>query len=504
MWPRACQRFVPAVLVALGCMGNECVQATQTNSTTSYLSLSDCIRMALKHNLDIQIVRYDVEVSRDYLRGAYGAYEPVLDVSGSHSFSASPGGVDAQNRPFLGTTSDSDYYQANIGTLLPTGLQLSLRSDLGNTTGAGPSGTFANGFGAASIQMRQPLLRNFWIDSSRMTIQVSKKELAISELALRQQIMNTVNDTTLAYYDLVLAKERIKIQQEALDLAEHLVNESKSRVNLGVLARQDEKQTESQLLARQSDLLGAQGALTIQEYAMKALVTDDVKAWNENQIEPTSSLAADARTFSVAQSWTAGLAKRPDLLQAKADLERQGIVIKFLKNQIFPELDLTGDYGQAGSGVGYNDALDGIRTGTSPFFSFGAELRIPLAGNRNASANYQASKATLKQSVLRFKQLENSVMVQIGTAVQTAETRLAQVDKTRQSREFAETALEAEQKKLQSGKSSEFVVVQLQKDLTSARLAEAQALIDYNKALTGLALREGTIMEQSSLELEVK
>jgi outer membrane protein len=501
---RACKQFVPALIVTLSCAGNGVLRAGETNSTPVRLSLQDCVGLALKHNLDIKIARCDVEVSRDNVSGAYGAYEPVLDVSGSHSFSASPGGVDAENRPFPGTTSDSDFYQANIGALLPSGLQLGLRSDVGKTTGTSPSGPFANTAGSASIQMRQPLLKNFWIDSSRLTIRVSKQQLTISELALRQQIMDTVSDTILAYDDLVLAKERIKIQQEALDLAERLVNESKDRVSLGVLARQDEKQAESQLLARQSDLLGAQGALTIQEYTVKALITDDLKQWEESPIEPTSALGAEAKTFSLAGSWTKGLAKRPDILQAKVDLERQGIVLKFLKNQIFPELDLTGSYGQAGSGVGYDDALGGIRRGTSPFFSFGAELRIPLAGNRTASANYRAGKAVLEESVLRFKQLERDVMVQIGTAVQTAQTRLAQVDKTKQSREFAETALEAEQKKLQSGKSSEFVVVQLQKDLTSARLAEAQALIDYNKALASLALREGTIMEQSHLNLEIK
>jgi len=500
---RVCKQLVPALVVTLGCMGNGVLRAVETNATPLRLSLQDCVGLALKHNLEIKIARCDVEVSRDNLSGAYGVYEPALDISGSHSFSASPGGVDAENRPFPGTTADFDYYQANIGALLPSGLQLSLRSDVGRTTGSSPSGAFANGAGAASIQMRQPLLKNFWIDSSRMTIRVSKQQLTISELALRQQIMDTVSDTILAYDDLVLARERIKIQQEALDLAERLVNESKSRVNLGALARQDEKQAESQLLARQSDLLGAQGALTIQEYTVKVLVGDDLKKW-ENPIEPTSSLSAEAKTFSLAGSWTSGLAKRPDILQAKVDLERQGIVLKFLKNQIFPELDLTGSYGQAGSGVGYHDALDGIRSGTSPFFNFGAELRIPLAGNRTASANYKAGKAVLEESVLRFKQLERDVMVQIGTAVQTAQTRLAQVDKTKQSREFAESALEAEQKKLQSGKSTEFVVVQLQKDLTSARLAEAQALVDYNKALTGLALREGTILEQNHLGLEIK
>src|SRR5437773_412590 len=86
----------------------------------------------------------------------------------------------------------------------------------------------------------QPLLKNFWIDNTRLTIQASKKQLKMSELALRQKIMNVVTTVEQAYYDLLLARERIKVQQQALDLAERLVKESKRRVDVGTMARLDE------------------------------------------------------------------------------------------------------------------------------------------------------------------------------------------------------------------------------------------------------------------------
>src|SRR5436190_921192 len=107
MLPHACKQLVPTLIVILSCVGGDWLRAEPTNSTPLSLSLQDCIAMALKHNLDIKIARYDVDVSRVNLNGAYGAYEPVLDISGSHSFSTSPGGVDSENRPFPGTTSDS-------------------------------------------------------------------------------------------------------------------------------------------------------------------------------------------------------------------------------------------------------------------------------------------------------------------------------------------------------------------------------------------------------------
>ncbi|HQN79855.1 MAG TPA: hypothetical protein PLB64_02245, partial [Kiritimatiellia bacterium] len=59
----------------------------------------------------------------------------------------------------------------------------------------------------------------------------------------------------------------------------------------------------------------------------------------------------------------------------------------------------------------------------------------------------------------------------------------------------------AEQQKLARGKSTSFVVLQLQRDLTSARNTEIQALADYNRQLAALALAEGAVLERLGVEL---
>ena len=76
------------------------------------------------------------------------------------------------------------------------------------------------------------------------------------------------------------------------------------------------------------------------------------------RIEPTKSLSVITSAFDLHQSWGRGLAQRPDLLQMKVNLERQGVVLKYLRNQLFPQLDLVGSYGQVGSDRGYSGAVD--------------------------------------------------------------------------------------------------------------------------------------------------
>ena len=56
----------------------------------------------------------------------------------------------------------------------------------------------------------------------------------------------------------------------------------------------------------------------------------------------------------------------------------------------------------------------------------------------------------------------------------------------------------------ENGKSTAFEVLQLQRDLTSARGSEIRALADYNKALAQLALDEGSTLERRAIDMDVK
>jgi outer membrane protein TolC len=457
--------------------------------------------MALAHNFDVKIARLNPEIQQHNLSATYGAYEPTSTFDAVRSFSAAPVALNNLGEPVTGPTSYGDTFTPGVTGILPTGLSYNLG---GNLAGLKETGMTESVNASTSLQLLQPLLRNAWIDNPRETIQVNKKLLKISKLAVTQQIITTLTSVELAYDNLIVAQEQVKVYQQAAQLAQRLVDESKLRVVAGSQARLDEEQAESQLSSSQADLIGSQGAFLTQEYTLMNLLSDKLSEWEEVQIKPTENLMVVSDSFDLHSSWGRGLSQRPDLLQARENLERQGIVLKYLRNQIYPELDLVGSYAFTGTGPGYNEALEGIQKANSPAWTFGAQLTLPLGGNHTARETYRSNKAQKEQLVLQLKQLEQNIMVQIAVSVEQAKTRFAQVDATRQSRLFAEAALEAEQKKLDNGRSTSFVVVQLQRDLTTARLAELAAVSQYNQALAQLALNEGTTLERDHLSLEFK
>ena len=478
------------------------------------LSLEECYKMALEHNLDVQIQRLNPEIAKYNISYAYAGYDPSLTMSGNHSFNLSSGTYYPDyNITSPGSSRDGNSFTTSVQGVLPTGLRYSLSGNsaeqYGLTGGTDPfthlptQNGFKTSSSSATINLTQPLLKNFWIDSTRMNIQISKKTLKGSELTLRNQIITTLSTVEQAYYDLVYAYQNVKVQEEALQLSRQLLKDNQYKVKVGVLAPLDEKQAQSQVASSEANLLTARQSLATQQNTLKNLIHDNFSSWNLVEITPTTPLTVVPQVFSVQDSWNKGLSGRPDLLEYRVELEKQDITLRYQRNQLWPQLDLIGSYGHSGVGDQFSDSLDSVRMGNAPGYSYGAQIVIPLS-NKAARMNYKVGKAQKKQMLLSLKKLEEGIMVQIDNAVKQAQTSLQLINATREARLFAEAALDAEQKKLENGKSTPFVVLSLQRDLTSARSAEIQAQAAYNKALSALAAAEGSSLERDKLSMTVK
>ena len=489
--------------VILLVLGAALAAGAQTNLQTQSMSLDDCVRQALEQNFDVRIERYNPQISRYDLSAAYGGYDPIFSISGQHDYSESGGNVSAS---IPGTKSDANSFSSSVGGLLPFGRTYNLFGNISETYGNARSNSFDGTSGRVGINLTQPLLKNFWIDGTRLNIRVAKNRLKYSEQGLRLRMIDVVTLVEQAYYDLIAARENVKVQQSALELAERLLAENKKRVEVGSMAPLDQKQAESQLASSRADLISAQRAVTAQENVLKSLLSEDYRKIHDIDIEPAEGLTAPVMIFNLQDSWSKGMTQRSDLQQAKLDLERQGIQLKYDRNQLFPELDLFGTYGHGANSadvVEFSDGFNQFRTGDRPFYTYGAQLSIPLSniGPRN---RYKATKLSAAQAVLVFKKLEQGVLIQIDDGIKQAQSNYERVDATRAAREYAEAALDAEQKKLASGKSTSFFVLQLQKDLTAARSAEIAALADYNKSLAALAQVEGTTLDRRGINVRVE
>lgn len=497
-------RFQTSVLILLMAWGAAPGVSAQTNAVRS-VSLRDAIQMAIEHNFDVQIQRVGPEIARFNLESAYAYYVPAFQASAFHRSSTSEGGVNPQTgQVFPATISSGETLSLGLTGASPWGMTYNIGSAAGFSPTlqhhSDPTDFFDGSLGAS---ISQPLLRGLTIDAERETILLSRKDLQISHAALANQLMQTISQVEQAYFDLSFARENIKVQEKALEFAEQHLSENRKRVEVGVLTPLDVKQAEAEVATDRASLLEAHQTYNTQQNTLKNLLTDNFSNWRTVEFVPQEPLLAVPERFDVMESWQRGLSGRPDLQQARLDLERRDIHLRFLRNQILPQLDLVGSAGYSGRDKTLGGVFEDELRARNPGYSVGAVFSVPLS-TRGPRNRYNATKAEKEQSILRYKQLEQSVMVQIDNAIKEAQTSLQRVEATRKAREFREADLDAEQKKLEAGKSTSFFVLQKQRDLTIARSEEIRALADYNKALSQLSFSQGATLEHYHISLNGK
>ena len=488
-----------------------CVVAAhgQTNKTQS-LTLEAAVQMALEHNLNLKVQRYVPLVDTYGLQADYGSfYEPAFSVTGRDTNANNPGSYFGQ-----ASRVDSQQYQFGIGApgggmaLTPWGLQYGLLSTLDksayqifNSNGL-PVASFPQDTTFAGITLDQPLLKNFWIDSSRAAILVAKKTIQYDQFGFTLAVMTNISATEQAYYELNYAFENVKVQEDAVKLALQLVEENQKKVQAGVLTDLDVAQSQSQLASSRAALLAARQLVIQDENLLKSLITEKYREVFDVELVPAEKLMALPETFDLNESWQTALAKRPDLLQAKVAVERLDVARRLEKNQLYPALDLTGSYGRTGLKGNVGDAYNDIPANSFPSYSYGAMLTVPL-GNTAARNNYRAAKASKEQAEAAYQLAEQNVLIQIQNTIEKARSDYEQTKATHDAWYYAQQALEAEEKKLEVGTSTSFIVLQLQSNLTAARSAEIRALADYNEDLSLLAEFEGTVLEKHHLTVKI-
>lgn len=516
------------ILVCCGVLGVIGANA-QTNNTRS-LTLQDVIQQAVEYNFDVQVSRFQPQIDQLSIGADYGAYDPAVFFKGFENFSATDNGFNTAAPANKGYT---EHFEGGLSGALPSGLTYDISSSVDRLDGSGPvrfrstNNVFTtNNLGVVStnttfrtnivtltsptryntfsgITLTQPLLRGFWwYSDAQIQIALDRKNLKIDELAFRDRLIQRITDTEKAYYELIFAYENIKVQQAAVELAERQVSENKRRVEVGAMAPLDEKQAESQAASSRADLIAAYGALETQQNVLKSLITDRYKDWHDTQIAPAQKLIAVPERFDLQESWRKGLTMRPDLLQSKVNLERLGITVKQRRNQLLPNAELFGNYGRSGVSSDFGAAWTDVRDERLPSYQVGGQIRIPLS-NRAARYGYKAIKAQVAQAETQYRSTEQTILIGIDNAIKTANTDYQRIQSSRAAREYAELALVAEQKKLDVGKSTSFEVLQLQKNLTSARSTEIRAIADYNKDLSEISRQEGGTLERFNLNVKI-
>ena len=202
-------------------------------------------------------------------------------------------------------------------------------------------------FSTASLGLTvtQPLLRGFGPSLNRRYIRIAANERRISSLLFRQQVILTVYGIVRLYTDFVALSEDVKVKEEAATLAAKLVEDVKAQVEEGTLAQVEMTRANAQVYATRQDLINSRGLLAEQEAILKNQLTRTGNADPDvasAHIIPTDTLTIPAQDEirPMQDLINEALANRPDLGQARLQIDNSRIGLAGSRNATLPEVDL--------------------------------------------------------------------------------------------------------------------------------------------------------------------
>ncbi len=557
-----------------------------------YLSLNDAIALALENNLDLAIARYNLPISdTDILRAKAGSalrgvstgivsgtpggnatssnLSTTASGTGTGGTTTAAGGAGTGSAgivastlgggpaipsfdPFVSGTLDLEQTTQPQTSPFAGVAKLNTHTGVGNfsynqgfATGASLSVGYNNNqqttnstFSALSPQLSsnfratlsQPLLQGFGWSLNRRNITIAKNDREITDVAFRAQVISTVVQIQNIYWDLVNAYENVKVQQDALALAEKTLSDNQKQVEIGTLAPIEVVRAQSQVAASQQQLIVAQTNLQYEQLLMK-------NAISRNLVDPTLASAPVIPTDTMIIPATEpvvpiedlindALSHRPELAQSRIALTNQEITNKALKNSLLPAVNLFAFYGASAVGGDQNAAATcGTSNnsafctppGTFPPRSFGGtfanlfdssapdkgigiSLTIPIR-NRTAQADQIRGQLEYQQNQMLLQQQQNGIRIDVRNAQYTLQQGRAQVDAATSAVALARESLDAEQKKYALGASTNTLVLSAQRDLTQAESNLVAAKSTYEKAKVNLDRAIGLTLTNMGIDI---
>src|ERR1700722_6530753 len=371
------------------------------------------------------------------------------------------------------------------------------------------------------LTVTQPLLRGFGPALNRRFIRIANNDRKITTLLFQQQLIATVYGVVRLYTDFVALYEDVKVKQENLNAAEKLFSDTKAQVDEGTLAPVELTRANAQVFSTRQDLINSRGVLQEQQAILKNLLTRSGNADPEVQtatIIPTDLLSIPEKEEirPIQDLFSEALANRPDLGAAGLQIENSQIGLRGSRNAVLPGGDLVGilqNNGLAGPlnplaptsdapfTGGYGSVLDQLFARKYPTYGIGVQMTLPIR-NRIAEADLARDELQLRQTQVRFRQLQNEARLEVEDALIAMRRARSSYEASVQARRFQQESLEAEQMKYEVGASTAFFVIQYESLLTQAKSTEVAAMSAYVKARAALERATGSILASHQISME--
>jgi outer membrane protein TolC len=513
------------------------------------LSLDDCVRMALEQST---IVRddasfgspsnpllsrpnqtasiYDSAIQNTgFLFGNRGVEAALSDFDALLTTNMTWGrSEDPQNStttvPF-GTNSlvsDTAAFSTRIEKPLANSGTVSVQHDWNYDSSNGTFRRFPSVYtGFMQAEYRQPLLAGFGTEFTRTAgpvnqslrgvsgvsqgVVISRINSDISLIDFEQSVTSMVRDVEQRYWDLYLMLRLYDSEIEAFkDMVRYFGQLQGRREGADTRA-----QARSRLYESESRIKGSLADVLDAEARLRRLVGLPL---NDGTFIFPADIPSEAKLLPKWESaLTTALAQRPELRRQKWEIRSLELQLKAARNLARPRFDFVSQYRVNALGdnlLGQNgpqaDAYESLTRGGDTTWNLGFQFSLPL-GLRLAMSQVRNYELRLRKARAALGEQEREIAFELQAAFLNMDRWYTLADGTTKRIDAAEEYLDLSERKLNLAqvKSPELLNLLLQAKIQQrdAQQAYLRSVVEYNKAITDVNFRRGTLLTTNSIRL---
>jgi outer membrane protein TolC len=542
-----------------------------------YLSLRDCIALALENNLDIAYFRYNFPTAEaDLLRTKAGASvggvntNIVQGTQGGFSSSGVGGGGASSGVTAAGAGGLVTNTLGNGAPVPSFDPSLFLQGFVDHTTltqinpiqsgvpilknntiefESGYSQAFSTGtnFTVSSFGFRQttnsifnvlspqittgfnftvnqPLLQGFGLATNQRYIHIAKKNLVITDLAFKAQVIATISQVENIYWDLVNAYQDAEIKEHSLAYANETLSDDQKQLELKNIPAMQVMKDESAVASSEGDLTVSKATLRLNELLIKNALTKtiDDPALAEMPVIPLDLMGApDPNAAQPIDQLIAEAEKnRPDVSEDQIAMQIAQNNLKTIKNELLPRLSLYGQFIGAGYGgqpnpvcalgtaecsttlpPGFPGAFEDTFNYSSPEYQVGFQLSVTLR-NRQAKADQFRAVLDYRQKELSYEQSKKSILLDVRNSAYALQQAQARVTAAQKARDLAQKTFDIAKQEQKLGAMSTYDTLTAEQALAVSESALVVAQDAFERAKVDIDRATGTTLDRMSVSLD--
>ena len=458
------------------------------------VTIENAILLALENNRSLRVERINPSIQQTFEEEERAVFDPEIS-GGLFGFRERSEERSRTTGEFSDVTSSETGADLGISQFFPTGTEVGFDLLTERTWSDAEKEVHAT---RAGLTVTQALLRGIGPEVNLANLRQARLDTLASQYELRGFAESLIARVEETCWDYILAERQIEIVTVSLELAEQQIRETEERIKIGTVAEIELAAAQAEIALRRVNLINARNALaTTRLRLLRLLNPPGPKLWDREIILQAKPTVTDVVLDEVESHVEVALRMRPDLNQARLEVQSGDLEIVKTKNGLLPVLDLFITLGKTGYADSFGDSVSDI-DGKGYDVSGEISLAYPLR-NREAKARHRRAILDRGQAMEAVDNLAQLVQVDVRGAYIEAQRAKEQVAATTASRKLEEEKLRAETEKFRVGRSTTLLVAGAQRDLVISQIAEVRAVVDYLKALVNLYLLEGSLLERRGI-----